>query len=140
MVVTSLLYFVTWLHGGTPCLEQCLSSVMPKAPPMSTVLQFTGAERISISSRAYGGSTGKYFMFYTPAADMLMKLRRRHAPTDKPPDRLTVRHGPAFRKFTGVKSKLKASENYTAAMGNALAEAFYARCSLLTAAVHNRLV
>ncbi len=59
MVVTSIVWMVSYWIGNRPILEQPLDSVMVKAPPLSTCLQFTKSFRITTYLQAFGAPTLK---------------------------------------------------------------------------------
>ena len=121
MHITSLMYFVSWLIGCCPVLEQPLSSVLPKICPLSTVLRFTRSKRtVTWMGSSKGGSPKPLQLFHTAAAYQTLK---RPCPAFKFRQNILVnrfcdKNGKT--KFRGAKC-LKASQEYTAEFGRAVA-------------------
>ena len=132
MAVVALMLFLANMSGVIGTLEQSGSSSMHKAPPMSTVLAYIGATRITTSHGAFGGATAKILQLFS-SAKLLVTMMRRKVPkrlkvkaSCKPT--LVTRNG---KKFTGKPGAMKNSQHYTPAYGQAFAEAYMAQRSAL---------
>ena len=77
MAITALLIFIGFVVGSIPVLEQPSSSVMPRTPPMRTVLGWIKARRIFTWHGAFGGGTPKPLQLWTPHRGF-KKLKRKN--------------------------------------------------------------
>ena len=59
MHVLSLMFFLSWLFGNEPVLEQPLSSVLTSMSPLQEVLSFMNALRTSLALGSYGAVSVK---------------------------------------------------------------------------------
>ena len=120
MILTSILWLLGHLLDCSCCLEQPLGSVMPQAPPLSTVLKFVQAERVVTWHSAFGAPSAKPLQLWSN--NPVVQTLRRKKPTGMKLKPLATRGGGTF---SGVGRRLKGSECYTAEFGKAVAEAFF---------------
>ena len=124
MCVASLVFFLSWLMGNSPMLEQPMSSVMPKLQPLALVLQFTGAARTVTWLGHFGGDSPKPLqLWHSNAAYQELGRRRPHGAHAASLGFLTTRKG---RKFSGRPILLKQSQEYPSAFGAAVATVTFA--------------
>ncbi len=104
--------------GNEPVLEQPLTSCMPLAKPLATVLRFCGAARTSTWLGAYGGATAKPLQCWH-CSPHFASLKRKLPGGFKARFSLVMKRG---RRFTGRKGVMKASQAYTSEFGAAVAK------------------
>ena len=124
MVRTALLVLLSDLAGCRYVVEQPCNSVMFKAPPMSTVLRLTGANRIVTWHNAFGAESPKPFTLLSSIpADILAKGLKRRKRSFKG-IKLVNKKG---TKFSGNRNLTK-SQAYTPAFGWAVAAMWQECC------------
>ena len=106
----ALMLFLANVSGVIGTLEQSLTSSMHKAPPMSIVLAYIGATRITTSHGAFGGSTTKLLQLFSSAKLLVSMMRK------KRPKRLKASGVPTLvtrrgKKFTGKRGAMKNSQH-----------------------------
>ena len=125
MVVASLLFFLADLLKEQPILEQPLNSVLPRVPPLSTVLEVRKAIKTITYLGKFGGDCLKPLQCWHTAA-CFSNLRRKRpclSNAGKPFVKL-ARHGRSadgIVQYTGISAKLKASQVYPPEFGHAVA-------------------
>ena len=122
MILTSTLWLLGHLLDCVCCLEQPLGSVMPQAPPLSTVLSFVQAERVVTWHSAFGAPSAKPLQLWSN--NPVVQTLRRKKPTGVKLEPLATRGSSSGEGFSGVRDRMKGSECYTAEFGKAVAEAF----------------
>ena len=100
-------------------LEQPDSSVLPKTPPMNAVLMFCESQKTLTYHGAFGGDTVKPLQLWSGGAAMKDLARPKPFFGCSP---LVVRD--PCGGFTGVKSQLERSQEYTITFGKAIIAAF----------------
>ena len=121
MTITALLIFLSSLLSNACVLEQPLGSVMPLAPPLSTVLQFIGASRETTWHSSFGADTAKPFQLIGNRRNIIDLKRpkpKRQAGTS-----LCVTGDSG--SYTGIKNVLKGSQAYTAEFAKSVCTAFF---------------
>ena len=121
MTITSLLVLLSHLLGNACVLEQPLGSVMPLAPPLSTVLHFIGASRETTWHASFGAASAKPLQLISNSSN-IMHLKRPKPKGQK--SAASVRKGNAGA-YTGIKDVLKESQAYTAEFAKAACAAFF---------------
>ena len=121
MTITSLMLFLSHLLRNACVLEQPLGSVMPLAPPLSTVLSFIGAQRQVTWHSAFGAPSAKPFQLLSNRAQITAMQRQ------KPKHKATI---DLVRKdesgsYSGISKNLKSSQAYTAEFAKAVCAAFF---------------
>ena len=123
LVVTALTMTFSYFCGCSPVLEQPVSSCMPKAEPMQSVLEGIAASSHIIWHGAYSRTTPKPLQVWSfQDLSTLQRPRPRHLVSDlskKGTKRNT--DGSLVTTYTGNKDKLKASQSYCRAFGKAVA-------------------
>ena len=117
MIITSLIFLVACLQQNSPVLEQPLGSVMPRARPLQTVLEFLGASKTVTYLARFGGETVKPLQLWH-VGPAYGALRRSYPIRFRAKVSLVKKHG---KRFTGKKGILKASQAYPPAFGAAVA-------------------
>ena len=117
MIITSILFLVSWLLGQHPVLEQPASSVMPECPALKLVLQWTGSRKHVTYLGSFGGFSQKPLQLWSPWCGVGALIRER--PIDMASSPLVRRHDE--NRFTGDKELLAESQCYTRAFGKAVA-------------------
>ena len=140
MVATALLYFLAFLVGAEPVLEQPVNSCMPQCPPLSTVFAFIrGMAASSASERAcatnmyrtvtylgaFGAETTKPVQLMHVHAAYAQLKRKRPKACMKTLFKQYVRNGK--KKFDGDKRMLPNSQVYPTQFGTAVAKLTMAR-------------
>ena len=123
MVLTSILWLLGHLLDCSCCLEQPSGSVMPQAPPLSTVLSFVQAQRVVTWHCAFGAPSAKPLQLWSNNP-VVQTLRRKKPKGLKLKPLATRDDSGGTLKFSGVGSRMKGSECYTAEFGKAVAEVF----------------
>jgi hypothetical protein len=123
MVVTALTMTFAYLCGCSPVLEQPVTSCMPKAEPMQSVLGGIAASKHVIWHGAYSRTTPKPLQVWS-SRNLSSLVQPR--PVDLKSDlvnrckKRTI-DGQLRSTYTGTRNKLKASQTYCNAFGRAVA-------------------
>ena len=123
MVVTALTMTFAYLCGCSPALEQPVTSCMPHAEPMKSVLGGIAASKYVIWHGAYSRTSPKPLQVWSPR-DLSTLVRPR--PVDLTSDLVKIGKkrtidGQLKSTYTGSRDKLKASQAYCKAFGMAVA-------------------
>ena len=121
MTITALMIFLSHLLGNACVLEQPLGSVMPLAPPLSTVLHFIGASRETTWHSSFGAASAKPFQLISNRRNII-DLKR---PKPKGKASASLAHKGDSGTYTGIKDVLKESQAYTAEFAKAVCAAFF---------------
>ena len=122
MQLTSLLFFLGHLLENIVCLEQPAGSVMPKTPPLSSVLSFIEATHVKTYHGAFGAESHKPLQLVSNS-ELAMELKRAKP---KAKGKALVKRG-RDGQFIGIKNRLEGSECYTAEFGKAVVSTFLVR-------------
>lgn len=119
MEVVSLMFFLSWMIGNEPVLEQPQNSVLPKIKPLSVVLQCV-ATKTCVRLGAYGAPTAKPLQLWHCDVGLRSLARRMSVPAR---EQLFARHvdSQGRVRFTGKKASLKESAAYTPDFASAVA-------------------
>ena len=121
MTITALMVFLSHLLKNACVLEQPLGSVMPLAPPLSTVLHFIGANRETTWHSSFGASSAKPLQLISNRCNII-DLKR---PKPKGQASAPLVHKGESGSYTGIKDVLKNSQAYTAEFAKAVGVAFF---------------
>ena len=120
--VVSLMYFLSFMFGNEPFLEQPLNSVLPKMRPLRTVFEWAGVTRTVTALGAYGAPTVKRLQLWH-CHSVYKALKARVPKSSRPKASLTrvVVRKDGKRAFTGKKKEMKDSQAYPPAFAFAVA-------------------
>ena len=121
MTITALMMLLSFLMRSIPVLEAPANSCMPKAEPLCGVLTFMKACRVHTWHGAFGGPTLKPLQLFSPSG-LIRRMKRAKPKTAALASKLVRRHGTNWKKFTGLKGSLVASQQYSAQFGLAVSE------------------
>ena len=123
--LSGLLLFLGFLLELMGVLEQPTSSVLPDSACCAAVLRFMQAEKVVTYHYAFGGATLKPLQLWSPARGVIRPLYR-----DYPAEASSAYNGLAVRDgsggFTGQKTELRESQQYSREFGLAVVRAFLA--------------
>ena len=110
MLVTSLLYFLSWLVGNSPILEQPACSVLPKIQPLRMVLAFTRSYKTHTWLGSFNAPSKKPLQIWHVSPVFQGLKRARPTDTKAPLTRMLIEGG--RRKVYGNKKAMKESQAY----------------------------